>query len=385
MKSIYLFLFVFSCCFPAIASWYQVEGSADIQQGVPQARQKAIKNAMTQIELYSGIRISGTLNVIDGKLVSDDFAMTPEQQSALRDVQLVSEKRKGDRLTVVLRANVLHALACREKNSVINRIAIAQLRLKNRHQAAYGGIYSLDQTATERLYQLLSQNQQLATKLIKQPIGFTPDTLYSNPATGSLIRDLSDKSQSRYILLGYIDDLSVDSKQATPGWKLWQSHSVPRNLGMQLYLLDGLTGDILSQQRYQGRASWTEKPNQLLDPNSKQFWRSEYGKAWQHQLTQAATDVAGQLNCQPAITQIVATHDGNYVIPLGRLDGVRNGQIAHLSRRQQFIDTLGQINTLFETSQVALKVTTAGPHQAVLTPVEPSIAGNIQVQDAVIF
>lgn len=384
-KYIPLFLSLFYIPFASYAGWYQAEGVANIGNGIEYARQKAIENALAQIELHSGARISGKVTIQDGRIISEQLNLASEQRSEVHNVQLISEKKQGETLSVVLRAQIFSGASCETTSSVINQLAIAKLRLKNRQHASYGAIYALDKAATQQLFQQLQTNPKLSVKLIQDTIGFSPDMLHTNPETASLIRDLSDRTQSRYILLGYIDDLSVDEQQATPSWQLWKPQSVPRNLSLHLYLLDGLTGDLLNHAHYQSQAPWNQKRNYISDPNSQQFWRSEYGQEWHRQLLHAATDISNQLHCQPAISRIIAIHDQQYVVPLGRLDGIQSGQIAYLSRRQQFVDTLGQVSTLFETTSVKLKVTSSGPHQSLLTPVDPTVAGNIQVQDAVIF
>ncbi|HHQ4940014.1 TPA: flagella assembly protein FlgT middle domain-containing protein, partial [Aeromonas veronii] len=170
------------------------------------------------------------------------------------------------------------------------------------------------------------------------------------------IKALSLRTDSQYLVLGSIDDLSIEPQ----GNQLTSWYEDPvRNFRMQLYLFDGINGSLVNRKVYEGRATWTFGKREQVGSSSGQFWQSSYGQEVSYQLQQAAQDLVAQLTCAPVTARVVGQNERGPYINLGRRNGVKLGDQFRIQHNADFIDPYGKsrmmrnpADGLFEVVQV---------------------------------
>lgn len=364
--------------------WYEASGTAPIiEDDVEKARQRATAEAIRNASLYAGTSISSQQSISSGILQDDSWSF--QSNSQIRKTQVIAEKREGDEITITIRADIFAEPNC-SQSQLSHNVTIARFPLAHRQQASYGGLYELG-GATSKVLHGLFQEQSRAVNShlwLDEVLNYQSDTLNPQPEVDELARTLAQRTNSQYVLLGQIRDISVRQKEPS-AFDFFNSDPSLRALAIEVDLFDGISGERIKRFRYQDQAYWDFKPSRQLDPYSADFWQSGYGKAWGYLLGQVQQDVEASLACRPAIAHVVSQQESGLIVNLGSQDGVRVGHIAQLSHLGTFMDGFGRVKSTIQPSKVKLKVEAVKARQALLVPEDASHLAGIQDYDVVIF
>ena len=368
----------------AHAVWYEASGSAPIVAGdLDKARQRATAEALRNASLYAGTSISSQQSLASGILEDDNWSF--QSSSQIRKTQVIAEKRSGDQLTITIRADIFPEPSCAQ-SQLSHNLTVARFPLAHRQQASHGAIYELGGAASKVLHSLFQeQSSSIKSHLwLDEVLSYQPDKLQPQPEIDELARTLASRTNSQYVLLGQIRDISVSQKEQL-NLAFWTHAVKQRSLAMEVDLFDGISGERIKRFRYQDQVPWDFAPNKQVDPYSADFWKSDYGKAWGYLLSNVQQDVEATLACLPSIAHIVNRQEQSIVVNMGSQDGIKEGQTARLSRLGTFMDTFGRVKTSIQASAVELKVKQVEARQAILVPQIPADMAGIQNQDVVIF
>ncbi|MBW8190517.1 flagella assembly protein FlgT [Neiella marina] len=379
-------LFVISTVMAGIANaqWYEATGTAYIIDGdIERARDQAVQEAVKSAIVFAGASISSIQQVENGTLTQDTISY--QSNGELVGLEVLSQTTSGDTLSVHVRAEIFAEPQC-SSSGLTHTITIARFPLAHRQHAAYGGIYDIGAAVSKVMHTSIEQTSNyLKSHLwLDEVVAYEPTQLMPHPEVDALARTLARRTNSQYVLLGQVRDISV-SQEESVNLAFWTYQPKPRSLAIELDLLDGMTGELVKRFRYQDRVLWGFPPDQTVDPFSADFWQSDYGKAWGRLLSDAQSDIETALSCAPSIANIINRQEAGVIVNMGSLDGISQGQTAKLTRMTTFMDPFGKVKTSFDTSGIELVVSAVEARQAYLTTKYPSALANVNINDVVIF
>ncbi len=373
------------CGGSANAIWYEAQGTAPIIDGnIDKARERATAEALRNAAIYAGVSIQSYQSVSHGVLTEDQWNF--KSSADIRATQVIAEKRStDDQFTVSIRADIFPESHC-SNSQFGHKVTVTRFPLAHRQQATYGGLYELGGAVSKVLHGKFQQaGGALQSHLwLDEVFNYPVTQLTPSPQVEELARSLARKTDSQYVLLGQIRDISV-SQQEDSSWLFWQESKPPRALALEVDLIDGISGDLIERFNYQDQVHWNFGPTVQVDPYSADFWRSNYGLSWGYLLDHVQRDVESALACQPSIAHIIHLQDQAIVVNMGEQDGVQLGHKARLSRLGTFMDSFGRVRTSLQPAAIEMTVSAVHARQAVLQVKEPSEMAGVQLNDVVLF
>ena len=386
-QSLAITAFLFTCIFRADAAWYRSTGSASIIDGDTDfAREQAVRDALKEAMLAAGASVTSIQRLNNGAIVRDDFQI--RANSEVRQYQLVEEETKNQRLYVRIRAFIVPQSNGKCVGSQYAKsISLIRFNWLNKDDGKYGQIYDLNRIITKSLFDQLGQKRRslIAHSWLDNNLALYPGLITQNEQRlTNQIRDIAEQTDSQYLLLGTIADASLEDSQASI-----TNNVIPKNLfkdpirhfKLQLFLYNGVTGQLLEKPFYQSMAPWGFDATTLVDPNSQTFWQSAYGAEIKAKLHQVTEEVRERLLCEVPTAKIIYMDGTNYHINLGRLNGVKVGDQFHILHKADFSDGSGKYHILRNQSQSTMEVKEVFDENAVLKPTSQYVAGNIQLGD----
>lgn len=320
----YVMLSVISCIsFSSSAAWFEAAGQARIEQGnTTQARQSAIDDAVKRAALAAGARISSTQQLIDGVLQAGQLDISSHGE--IKQLQLMSEQRNGDLLTVTLRVDIeAEPTSC---NGIRYRkpMLLSKIRLQARQDAIYGQLFQLGNDATVQLERHLRDYSpatlvSVAPQSIEQAQLVYPDN------------DRLFQSGQQYVLSATINDLSLGQQTNS----FWQADEKERFFALNVQLFDLFEQTLIYQQEYRTSAGWPFKRNDTPASHSQAFWQLPYGSKIDRLLQAVAEDVQQQLQCQPLLGNIRQVNHNQIMLALGENHGLQQGDTLQLIQLQR--------------------------------------------------
>jgi hypothetical protein len=265
-------------------------------------------------------------------------------------------------------------------------VAITQLRLSNREQAKVGRLYDIGKTASVRLYNQLHSDSStvLARPWYQQKINHrTSFEQYYNDDL-KLIDTIGFSSESQYVMLGQINDLSF-GEQTSSDLAFWQDTATERFFEADIMIYDVSTKELIYREQFDTVADWTLDMRRSVDVNSRKFWESDYGAAVDRLLEQIKTGIEEIIYCQPLQGKIVKVGDTQLQFNLGKEHGVEVGQRFDIIHQSHFISENGKHLPRFVISPYQVEVTDVYSRTAVAKSVGDVLLGNIQTTDQVIL
>lgn len=341
----------------AHAELIEAQGSAAILGDEAYAREQATRDALRQALLVSGAAVSSIQRLENGSLRSEQIQI--RSGGDIRQYRLKREEVRNGRMYITLVADIQAERQICQTQHYAKDLTLVRLRMRNPDQASYGALDDMPANLSRRMFENLANAPQgvAVRQWLDENLRIDPLHLQQGDRSAlEEIKALSLRTDSQYLVLGSIDDLSIEPQgnQLTS----WFEDPV-RNFRMQLYLFDGINGSLLSRKEYQGRATWTFDKRAQVGSSGGQFWQSSYGQEVNYQLQQAAQDLVSQLSCAPVTARIVGHNERGPYINLGRRNGVKLGDQFRVQHNADFIDPYGKSRMmrnpaagLFEVVQV---------------------------------
>lgn len=359
------------------AAWFESSGQAAIRNGnIELARQNATQEAIKQVLLFAGASVQSVQKMANGVLQNDD--LTIRASGEVNSIELIDEVQQNGYLTVSLRADIFSNTRSCQSSAYQKSIVTTWHPIHNREQATTGHIFDIGTKLPQVLQQSFNLHAQQSNIQSILPFYYSLDQQ-------SAVQDvmaLSRQSNSQYVLVATITDLSVSTSQRT-NWQFWEKDIPIRNFSYHVSLYDGYTGAKLWQKAYGLDAPWEFDLHQNVDTNGNALWQSQYGLAISSILKDVATHVDEILSCSPAYGRILQVRSDQLTLNIGSNQGVQNGDELTLFQLQQIHNPSGQLFNQFNLHPTAVRVVSVSPNTAIAMSKDGSLLANVQANDFV--
>jgi hypothetical protein len=311
------------CCAQGKADWYEATGQAVIEQGdIDSARQAAIEDALKRAALFAGASLQSTQQLINGILQQEQLGVVSNAQ--VSKLQLLSENRNNNILTITLRADITPQITSCSGNPYRKPVLLSRIQLQARQDAIYGELFDLGEHSTTQLARHLRDYSPTATvSSLPQEM---PLQYLTYPATEQLF------SQGyQYVITARINDMSLGQTTS----HFWQKNLKQRYFAIDVTLFDLFEQNIVYQQEYRTSANWPYKSHGTPASHSQAFWQMPYGSKIDKLLQIIAADMQQQLQCKPLLSAIKQVRQNEVMLDLGKLHGLQVGdqlQLFHIQR-----------------------------------------------------
>ncbi|MGI5309260.1 flagellar assembly protein T N-terminal domain-containing protein [Rheinheimera sp. WS51] len=352
------------------AAWYEATGEARIKHdNLAQARHYAVNDALSRAALFAGAEIKSSQQVLNGVLEHDLIEISSQHQ--VSELQLMSEKQQGNRLTVVIRANIQpqKVSACTTEQ-YIKPLLLSRMQLSAREDAIYGQLFSLDKDATTQLnYHLQAKAPAATTSVLDYSTGLSD---LSYPYTDQLFRQ-----GGQYIVTATIKDLSLGEETH----RFWQTATKQRFFALNVVLYDLFEQSIVFQQEYRTDSTWPYKDKNTPAAHSAAFWQLPYGQKIDQLLEIVAEDIQQELQCKPVLTNITQVTNNQVWFNIGKKHGLEVGDKLQLIqvKRDPGQPELKRLHL----SDITLVVRQVSQQQAMAEPATAALIQHIQAADIV--
>lgn len=368
--------------FMVVGQWYQ--GSAQVAVtgfDFDEVRTTAIKRAITNASFQASSYINAEEIVLDGLLQSSKSAIRSEGR--LRRVEILSETVRDDMLTVEVQVDFEPLMDC-AGDDYRKSLVIAQMPLLNAAQGANGGMFNIGTHVSKRFeQQLLAQENVAVGQLLNQ--AFLPHNNMQQidyREAAETARYLAGEYASQFILFGFIRDVSLFEQ--VKDQLIFDDVKLRRNFTMQIYLFDGVRGNILMQKEYHGESDWLFSAHETVDTYNSLFWRSDYGRMMLNTINGAVTDIDDALRCQQSLAQVISKGEHELVINMGNKHGLKARDEFRLMKYRLLVGANGQsLPLLSANEQRFFTVSRVDSQSAVLTSASASLLENSHLFDFV--
>ncbi|MEH8015950.1 flagellar assembly protein FlgT [Rheinheimera muenzenbergensis] len=351
------------------ATWYEVSGQAAVERGnLVQAREAAINDALKRAALFSGASFSASQQLVNGILQNEQYQL--DSHSEIQQVQLLSETKSQNMLTVTLRAEILPLQRHCQSNNYRKTLLLSPFKLLPRQDAIHGNLFNLPRDATQQLD--------------KQLRDYSPVAMVSAIATHISLAQLNHQltqqlfsEGSQYLLTAQITDLSMGNTTNS----FWQDASKERFFALDVTLYDLFEQQIVFQQEYRTAAPWPYKEPNTPDSHSQAFWNMPYGSKIATILHAVAEDVQQHLRCQPLLSQVSQVQQQQLTLNMGAAQGLKVGDTLEIIQIQRH-PSQPEIRQLLH-SPIRLTVQNVNQHRSWAIPQQQQLVSHIQAGDLV--
>lgn len=306
----------------AHAATVEVVGMALIDgDGVEQARQLAVQDALYKAEESTGVAVTSTaVQSGDGKL-RENSRVRPTGTAV--DPVIVDEWREGATLYVRVRAEVLVRDDVQAKQTFRKKIAVTQFHVAHPLQ-----VQDVDNIWNGYPLALLQRIEDSGQFLPVQTSGW--------PALGRLtlpldraqnretVRLLADQSGAQFVLSGIVHDAGADGPTGT-AMKLLTRNAGSRRIEVEIFLHDGVTGALIAHFRAQETAAGNAAVGLDKPFGSIAFFASDFGKAVSRLIDRQAQFIVAELGRLPFVAKIIRIEGKHLYFDAGSTSGLAAG------------------------------------------------------------
>jgi len=384
---------------PAHALLVEAEGSAAIVNGdIDAARRAAVADAAQAASMQSAAYISATQEIDNGVLDVDRLEL--RALGEVRNIKTVDEWIRDQLLFVRIQAEVYIEQGCPSGLAPLGyrkSLALTLFPLLSPGQAGDGNLGSIQAQLPALIADALAEEKAL------EPLKFTALNLIDNPATapamqlpeGRISSTLhgSEQLRSQFILAGVIRDMSMRSPTGPREPNIladlynqadYASKRHLRNLDLELFLYDGLTGELLEQKAFATQGRWTRPREERTGFATALFWQQDYGQSTRKLVKEIGDWLGTRLRCEPFATRITRTQGDRIWIDAGSRQGFKKGDRLGIYRRlTHYDDQMRSYSELSDTHET-LTLDQVQPGMARGRMAGDSLSRNIQRDDIVI-
>lgn len=371
-------LLVMGMPFMSHAAWFEATGQAAISNNNKQvARERATQEAIKQALLFAGASVTSIQEITNGLLKNDQLEIRASGE--ISQIELIDEVYGNGFVTVSVRADIFPQDSQCQASDYKKSIVTGHFKLRHRGQATIGGLYGIGPAMANRFKNEFLSQSRFSEITNVEPFNLVPSQFSDVEQTIAF----GNRTGAQFILLAEIDDISV---QKDPSSKLafWKNKPAQRNLSLNYKLLSATTGELLLEGNETAVAPWRFKVQQSVDPNSSQFWQSDFGEAANHLLSQLTQKIDDTVSCMPAYGRIVNVNHTELSIDLGKSRGVKRGDELNVFKMTQFYDPLGKAHFQYRIHPVKVRVSDVYHNSAVVEPIDDVFLANIQPNDFVV-
>ncbi|QTH71011.1 flagellar assembly protein T N-terminal domain-containing protein [Pseudoalteromonas xiamenensis] len=379
------FLVGLGVAFESQAEWFESTGYAVIDDGdIAKARHAAIKDAVRQALIFSGASVSSVQTIADGVLSQDQVKI--KSHGEVQQINLIEERQESGQFSVTLHLDIFATHSQCKQSKFNKQVAVTRSQLLQPQQARMGQIYDLPEAASRRLFETLN-SRNMAVKpvpYIAAPINVKPFFSQQFDYKDGLIEEIATRTNSQFVIFSQITDIA-DGEQQNSDYAFWEDDSYKRSFKANFALFDALTMEPLWQQYYTTEGTWPFKKTQLVDVNSNQFWRSDYGDKIQEVFNKVSYDLSTAVSCLPTKGKILHIDGNRLVVNLGLTHGVKEGQLMSIAHRSDLSDNAGKRYSFGIQTINQLRVVQVNQQSAIVENIDKRPLSNIQLNDIIVI
>lgn len=378
-------MLIMLCSSSVNSQWYETQGYARTNESsIDIARTKAVENALKKALLVSGASVSSVQQVVNGLLTQDQISI--RANGSVNSIEVIDEIHANDLITVTIRADIFpqekKCFAVNFKKSLL----ITRSHLLNREQANIGEIYEIDKAVMRKLSSHLTEHSAFSktNSIIDNKTDFSRlNNSLESEKIMHLTQSLSQSTDSQYIMFSEITNISFE-KKAINSWMIWQQGVYPRNFDLNLYLYNGVNGELVWRESYHNSAPWAFNKRVAVDVNGNAFWHSEYGLMVDSIIDKIVKDIDENIMCEPSQGTILQVNGNQITINLGRDHGLKIGDEFSLLHLTHFSNNSGKVYTGYNVSPFKVKVNKLTRQTATAITPDGHLFDNIQKNDLVV-
>ena len=356
------------------AQWFQTTATVSIiEDEINQARKKAIKKAVKDIILFSGVSIANLQQIDHSKIEGQKIILGSSGE--IKSLEIIKEEEKDGQLTVNIKLDIIPNTEQCIGYNFPKSISLSRFAMNVPEQTVHGQIYDLHKQVSRILFNELSLNPYLFNMrhYIDTPLKLGEK--YNNKKLSDSLRSLSIEKDSQFVIYGEVNDLSVD----------YNNKDVERYFYLTIYLYDALQGQLVFSRQYRQKSTWKYEIQEQVNTNGREFWDSAYGEAIINTLDKVNIDIAKRMQCIIPRARIISVNNNQLQINLGRRNGLKEGTLINLSYSSNFKDQFGIDRSSFTLSEQEMKVVKVHENNAVLATVDNYPLSNIQINDVALI
>lgn len=362
----------------AHAAWFEAKGQAVILNGNKEkARRDATEEALKQALLFAGASISSVQQLTNGLLESEDITISSTGE--VNRIELTDEVWHRDYVTVSLRADIFPTGHQCSASAYEKTIATSYFLVENRAHLVDGKMPNFSESVTRELAsEMFNQSDSMSINYI------TPHTIrWRHQGHEANIRALAEQANSQFVLVGSLEDLSVERQQSST-LTFWKGEQATRYFSANIHLYDGINGGLLLQKAYSANAPWDFDRFSDIDEFSSEFWRSSYGQVIHKKMHNMITDIEEAIACQPMTGRILSVSGEHVIVSLGRDSGLHTDDELYVYQTNEVTDKYGNSNLQYHVYPGIFIVEHAYGNTAKLIHKESGLVANIQEGDFVV-
>ncbi|KAA1175896.1 hypothetical protein FWJ25_01825 [Marinobacter salinexigens] len=338
-------------------------GSAVIYQGdLEAARAKARQAALRDLSLQYEARVSTSDTMENGVLTGSRTEVASRARA--RNVRVVDETQSGNRLRIVVRADVTEgagSCGAGDASHLRKRVAVMGFPMIEPSQARLGRLDDAGERLPQRLQQKLRETGQLqvlgaSSRQLFSEIPDAPTSMAGDNALSNVVQ-VARELGAQFVVTGVIRDMEVSDPSAwgTSVWDgmkrtLWNGDQ-SRRFVVDLMVFDGFSGSPVYRQRFATSADWDASTGSSDGFGSGGFQASAYGRAVDDAIDDMALAVNDVVACQPFMTRITRVDGDTVTLESGATAGLRPGDELHLYRSARYWNSLGGTPELSDARQ----------------------------------
>lgn len=375
-------LLLFSCSPVADAAWVVMKGEANIIDGnITKAREDALEQALTYASIKNGASFTSSQKISQGQLVQDSFTMSNQSQAS--KVELINELIEGDKLTVMVRVDIVQPNEAQcDSQHLKAAILVPQSLIKDRAQLRYGNIGGFQKALSQRLGDAIDTQSLTSFAHIHANERLDVEQALVDIRGYRLPSWLSEITDSQYVLLPEIIDISTDPAESQM-LGLWSSDP-NRQFQIRLSLYHGISGEQVWSKSYNTSSPWEFKKQETVPSNHQRFWQSAYGKTIDKILVNVIEDIDNTLSCRPILGQVVARQHDRVILNLGRRHGIKVGDDFQLVLQQNIPDRFDKMRAVAGKSRASIIIDQVTEKTATAVLVDKNASYNVQINDLAI-
>ena len=362
----------------ANAVWYEATGQAVVRNGDKEtARHAATQEALKQAMLFAGASVHSVAKLTNGLLKNEET--TIRSTGEVDQLELVDEVYNGDVITVSIRADIFpKEKVCAAKEDQ-KHFATTHFRVRDRAQLTQGNIPNFDISITQQIAQAMRDKTENLVITYIAPHTAKFDSRY----TDENIRTLSAQSNTQFVLVGVIDDLSMTNKEPSV-FTPWRDGTSLRAFAMTIQVYDGINGGLLLTKSYQNQGEWTFDRFENVDEFSTTFWQSLYGQTVNATIAEAIEDIKEATACQPITGRVINIAGDKISVSLGRDNGISENDELFLYQAKEIVDNRGRKYLQYSLYPGKFIVTNAFGNSSLVVNESAGMMANIQEHDFVV-
>jgi hypothetical protein len=311
-----------------------VEGQAVIQNGaILLAKKQALQDAIRVASQQSSVAIHSQSTVKDNNLMFDSTTM--RAAATVSNTKILKEWQADGIYHVKAMVELSPSGMCQQ--TYRKRIIATAFPRVVQEQISDYETNDLDNGIPREINNLLMESSQFiginATNVALYPRPDLAPALQENTDYQvSKVMQMANKSGAQFVLSGVIRDLEIATDEYMTGSGIdalvnsWARHiSGKRNIGIDVYVHDGMTGALLLQRRYVDKAEGSVMIPASYTVGSDGFRTTETGKKITEIINRASSDIQQALNCYPFSTRIVEIKGDKIFIDAGAQEKLNVG------------------------------------------------------------